>query len=455
MSSSQSKTNLTLETELRHLHPNLRIQLARILDVADSWKDLAAIILKPDIQEKEPLFCANDICLLDDQKYRMSGSPTQALIEHWSTFGRKRPTIETLLKLLIKCQLYRAADFISVDVLQGDERLSRTLMNTDENDNSCSVTKEDACNISSASTNPDLPFTTIPHISYNILRDATRNFAEKTVLEGGTKLGEGAFGGVFLGFLSQLNQNVAIKKLKDKFSPQFVTELEVLSKFHHENLLPMIGYCINGPTGCLVYKYMEKGSLLDNLSLKSDNTKLTWKQRVEISIGTAKGINHLHTFQATPFIHRDIKSANILLDKELIPKVGDFGLARTGSSGLSTTKAVTSTAFGTSAYMAPEAFRGDVSVKLDTFSFGVVLLELLTSLSPYDTEREETDLLSYVQENIDEISLLDNDSLVGPWNSVCAEAMFKLAFLCTESRKKNRPTISQILPQLEELTELA
>ncbi|CAG2066561.1 unnamed protein product, partial [Timema podura] len=125
------------------------------------------------------------------------------------------------------------------------------------------------------------------------------------------------------------------------------------------------------------------------------NVILPWQLRLQIALGTSRGILHLHTAYEKPLIHRDIKSANILLDQDLQPKLGDFGLVRLGSSGQqSQSVAMTTTVFGTSAYMAPEAFRGDVSVKLDTFSFGVVLLELLTGLPPYDEGREGCDLVS-------------------------------------------------------------
>jgi len=117
--------------------------------------------------------------------------------------------------------------------------------------------------------------------------------------------------------------------------------------------------------------------------------------------GVIKGIHYLHTAHEQPLIHRDIKSSNVLLTRAGQPKIGDFGLAKTFSPNGNQLSAVASTIFGTSAYMAPEAFRGDISPKMDIFSFGVIILELLTGLPPYEENREGCDIVTYLEENVE------------------------------------------------------
>lgn len=292
---------------------------------------------------------------------------------------------------------------------------------------------------------------TIPHFRYKDLYIVTRQFNLFPYNQGGSKLGEGAFGEVYLGRFR--NGQAAIKRLKGSASKQFEVELKVLTKYKHENLLPLIGYSSDGPAPCLIYEYIENGSLQQHLDWKRSAPRikpLTWTSRLKIAFGIAKGIVHLHTFTEPPLVHRDIKSANILLDNQLIPKVADFGLARIGESGLSTTITVTHTISGTSVYMAQEAFRGDVSVKLDTYSYGVVLLELLTGLYPYDPSREERDLVSHMQSNCKNIMDMV-EKAAGKWDKGKAKEFYRIANTCIEGRKKLRPTLESLIPDLKAL----
>jgi interleukin-1 receptor-associated kinase 4 len=145
----------------------------------------------------------------------------------------------------------------------------------------------------------------------------------------------------------------------------------------------------------------------------------------------------------------------------MVPKLGDFGLVRMGTPGTGHTssKNLTQNAIGTTVYMAHEAFLGDVSVKLDTFSFGVVLLELLTGLKPFDEDREEPHILCLVEEKVDtegedlDIECVKSllDPLGSPWDSWVGLELFRVSKLATEQKKKNRPTVVQILPLLEKL----
>ncbi|KAJ8948602.1 hypothetical protein NQ318_007606 [Aromia moschata] len=296
---------------------------------------------------------------------------------------------------------------------------------------------------------PNLSLNTLlPHFSYSELQLATNNF-NKNSYEGaegsGRFLGSGAFGSVFLA-LGLLDRPVAVKKLvledvevvnvDDIVTKQFRNEVEVLSKYKHENLLSLLGYSCDGCTYCLMYEYIPGGALKDRLQV-SEN-KLQWKERLRIAMGTAKAVAYLHTAFTTPLIHRDIKSANILLDSKNNPKLCDFGLIKLSPSQNTNTA---TTVFGTSAYMAPEAFRGDISVKLDTFSFGVVLLELLTSLPPMDEGREGSDLVTHIEDTCDSdiTPLLDKEP--GSWQEFdinFADELYKIALKCLEEKKKDQ-----------------
>ena len=288
-------------------------------------------------------------------------------------------------------------------------------------------------------------------IKYSVLRDHTNNFCGRSLADGGNVIGCGGFGTVYLATFSG-TYKLAVKKLKDTTDPimlkQFETELETLSTYKHENIVELLGYSIDGPEKCLVYEYMPNGSLEDRLHCLNGTEPLSCRLRLEIACGTAKGIAYLNEQGLT---HRDIKSANVLLDEEFVPKVGDFATARVAPSGCGSTIANTTLVIGTSAYMAPEAIRFDISAKLDSFAFGVVLLEILTGLPPNDPNRTEQDLLSYVEENCEDSVELLLDKKAGPWDANVAEKVYGIAMKCTETQKKKRCTVSQILEPLSEI----
>nr|CAI5841302.1 unnamed protein product [Callosobruchus analis] len=301
--------------------------------------------------------------------------------------------------------------------------------------------------------------TALPHVSYTELEAATNNFDEASVEENGRLLGRGSFGTVFLAF-GLLHKPLAVKKLMlkmqstevenelDTIIKQFTNEIEILSQYKHENLLELLGYSCDGSRYCLLYEYVPGGTLRHRL--KEEDKKLMWKDRIQIGTGTAKAIAYLHTAYSTPLIHRDIKSLNILLDDHNQPKLCDFGLIKLAPSQ-DTINATT--IFGTTAYMAPEAFKGNISVKLDTFSYGVVLLELLTSLAPNDDSREDNDLVTHVYSTDDKMSLVDKAA--GTWeeNQVnYAEKLFEIASKCVEERKKDRPTMVEVESMLKSLS---
>ena len=281
-------------------------------------------------------------------------------------------------------------------------------------------------------------------IRYNILRRITDNFNQDLLSEGGRVIGTGGFGEVFLGIFPN-GYKVAVKRLKDveEKERQFQTELDSLTKYRHENIVSLFGYSVNGPAKCLVYEYLSNGSLEDRLMRKNKTPPLPVPLRLSIIKGTAEGIYFLNK---QGIVHRDIKSPNVLLDDNFVPKVGDFATVRGGAPrGGGTFEVSTSVVIGTSAYLAPEAFNFDVSTKLDAYSYGVIILEVLTGLPPLDQDREEKDLKSHVEEN-DICDILDESG--GEWDGLVVAKLMSISERCTEMKKKKRANIADIMEDL-------
>lgn len=253
---------------------------------------------------------------------------------------------------------------------------------------------------------------TIPEIDYSDLVIATENWKNEY------KLGHGGFGTVYKGNWKMTH--VAIKRLEYRGNgsekrnkiqwQQSMNELKYLNSARHDNILPLYGYSINGSEPCLIYQLMPGGSLEQRLSRTKIQTPLSWNQRLNIAVGTARGLQFLHTFRTKPLIHGDIKPANILLDPCSQPKIGDFGLAREGPNALNSSVEV-SRVYGTRPYL-PVEFLGykSLSTKVDTFSFGVVLYELATGFKAYDNEKQYKYLTKYMS------VLLQNNITIGLFN---------------------------------------
>ncbi|WVZ79129.1 hypothetical protein U9M48_026743 [Paspalum notatum var. saurae] len=217
--------------------------------------------------------------------------------------------------------------------------------------------------------------------SYKELHAATNGFSEEN------KLGEGGFGSVYWGKTSDGLQ-IAVKRLKatnnSKAEMEFAVEVEVLARVRHRNLLGLRGYCA-GADGqrMIVYDYMPNLSLLSHLHGQfAGEVRLDWKRRIAVALGSAEGLVHLH-HEATPhIIHRDIKASNVLLDSDFAPLVADFGFAKLVPEGVSH---MTTRVKGTLGYLAPEyAMWGKVSGACDVYSFGILLLEIVSGRKPIE-----------------------------------------------------------------------
>ncbi|XP_057483527.1 receptor-like kinase TMK3 [Actinidia eriantha] len=224
-------------------------------------------------------------------------------------------------------------------------------------------------------------------ISVQVLRKVTNNFAAEN------ELGRGGFGAVYKGELED-GTKLAVKRMEagvisTKALDEFQAEIAVLSKVRHRHLVSLLGFSIQGNERLLTYEYMPQGALSRHLfHWKSLNLEpLSWTRRLNIALDVARGMEYLHTLAHQSFIHRDLKSSNILLGDDFHAKVSDFGLVKLAPDG---EKSVATRLAGTFGYLAPEyAVTGKITTKADVFSFGVVLMEILTGLVALDEQRSE------------------------------------------------------------------
>ncbi|PIA61607.1 hypothetical protein AQUCO_00300847v1 [Aquilegia coerulea] len=281
------------------------------------------------------------------------------------------------------------------------------------------------------------------NFTYQELADATTNFSPDTLL------GQGGFGSVHSGFLKRTQQVVAVKKL-DKDSAQgdeeYFMEIRMLSNLDHPNLVKLIGFCAEGDEKLIVYEFMPLGSLNNHLhDLPSDKQPLDWNTRMKIAEGVAKGLEYLHK-EMPPVIHRDLKSSNILLGPGYHPKLSDFGLARLGPEGDKTH--VSTRVMGTHGYCAPEyMLTGRLTLKSEIYSFGVVLLELITGRKPVGDHTLVEWARPKIKERKDFHTLVD-PQLHGNYPKKGLHQALVVSELCLREQHENRPEIDEVVNAL-------
>ncbi|XP_024639729.1 probable LRR receptor-like serine/threonine-protein kinase At1g07650 isoform X2 [Medicago truncatula] len=286
------------------------------------------------------------------------------------------------------------------------------------------------------------------------IKVATKNF------DAANKLGEGGFGSVYKGQLSD-GTVIAVKQLSSKSKQgnrEFVNEIGMISGLQHPNLVKLHGCCVEGNQLILIYEYMENNCLSRILFGKGSESKkkLDWLTRKKICLGIAKALAYLHEESRIKIIHRDIKASNVLLDKDFNAKVSDFGLAKL----IEDDKTHVSTRIaGTVGYMAPEyAMRGYLTDKADVYSFGVVALEIISGKSNtnYRPDDEFFYLLDWayvLQERGNLLELVDPD-IGSEYSTEEAIVMLNVALLCTNASPTLRPTMCQAVSMLEGWTNI-
>ncbi|KAF3794870.1 Receptor-like serine/threonine-protein kinase [Nymphaea thermarum] len=284
----------------------------------------------------------------------------------------------------------------------------------------------------------------------NEMGKATNNFNPARVL------GEGGFGRVYSGALED-GTKVAVKVLKREDrqgGKEFLAEVEMLNRLHHRNLVKLIGICVEEHNRCLVYELVPNGSVESHLhGMDKELAPLDWSARMKIALGSARGLAYLHEDSSPRVIHRDFKSSNILLEDDFTPKVSDFGLARAaltdGNEHISTR------VVGTFGYVAPEyAMTGHLLVKSDVYSYGVVLLELLTGRKPVDMSQPQgrENLVSWAHPLLtsrEGLEMIVDPALSGsyPFDSVAKVAA--IASMCVQPEVSNRPFMGEVVQALK------
>ncbi|KHG02489.1 Cysteine-rich receptor-like protein kinase 6 [Gossypium arboreum] len=281
-------------------------------------------------------------------------------------------------------------------------------------------------------------------IGLDTLKTATANFSDEN------KLGQGGFGPVYKGKLFD-GREIAVKRLSSNSGQglaELKTEVMLVAKLLHRNLVKLLGFCLEEEEKLLVYEYLPNGSLDKILFDQGKRLRLGWERRYKIIVGIARGLLYLHEDSQLRIIHRDLKASNILLDEQMNPKISDFGLAKL--FGESETQGNTNRIAGTYGYMAPEyAKHGLFSIKSDVYSFGVLVLEIVTGQKS-SSFRNLTNLLSHawLHWNNGTAEELIDPILNDPWPTFEAFKCIHIGLLCVQEDAADRPSMSDIITML-------
>ncbi|TKY69902.1 LysM domain receptor kinase 3 [Spatholobus suberectus] len=301
------------------------------------------------------------------------------------------------------------------------------------------------------------PFESERPVIYTLedIEDATNNFDETR------RIGVGGYGSVYVGMLEE--KEVAVKKMRSNKSKEFYAELKALCKIHHINIVELLGYASGDDHLYLVYEYVSNGSLSEHLHdpLLKGHQPLSWCARSQIALDAAKGLEYIHDYTKARYVHRDIKTSNILLDEKLRAKVADFGLAklieRTNDEEFIATRLV-----GTPGYLPPESVKElQVTIKTDVFAFGVVLSELITGKRALFRDNQEANNMKSLITVVDQIFKDDDpetflaDAIDGNLQrSYPMEDVYKMAELahwCLREDPNDRPEMREIVVPLSQI----
>ncbi|KAM0054398.1 putative protein kinase RLK-Pelle-DLSV family [Helianthus debilis subsp. tardiflorus] len=288
--------------------------------------------------------------------------------------------------------------------------------------------------------------------SFGIIKAATNDFSENN------KLGQGGFGLVYKGKL-QNGQEIAVKRLSrdsGQGEQEFKNEVLLLARLQHRNLVRLLGFSLEGSERLLMYEFVQNASLDKFIFEPTKRVVLDWERRYKILGGVAKGLLYLHEDSRLKIIHRDLKASNILLDSQMIPKIADFGMARLFTP--EETQANTNRIVGTYGYMAPEyAMHGQFSVKSDVFSFGVLVLEIVTGQKNHTFQNGVVieDLLSHAWKSWRDgtpASLIDPALRDGTSYLRDMIRCIHIGLLCVQEDLNERPTMASVVLMLSSLS---
>lgn len=290
----------------------------------------------------------------------------------------------------------------------------------------------------------DGPSPMFREFGYKETRKATNNFS--------TIIGQGGFGTVYKaefsdGLIAAVKQ---MNKVSEQAEDEFCREIELLARLHHRHLVALRGFCIQKQERFLMYEYMQNGSLKDHLHTPG-RAPLCWQTRIQIAIDVANALEYLHFYCDPPLCHRDIKSSNILLDENFVAKVADFGLAYAAKDGSICFEPINTEVRGTPGYMDPEyVVTQELTEKSDVYSYGVVLLELVTGRRVIQDNRNLVEWAQVFLTSESKLSQLVDPTIGEFFDYDQLQTVVTIIKWCTHSEARGRPSIKQVLRLLYE-----